>query len=95
MARHAGAVRGGIFEGEVQGGVVGAQDEVGGNEGGYWGLPGQGRSGIGGGRDEEGECAGGEGFCCGAGVKEGARGDGFCGEAGEAVALGRESATVG
>lgn len=95
VARHAGAVRSGIFEGEVQGGVVGAQDEVGGDEGGYWGLPGQGRSGVCGGRDEKGEGAGGKGFGCGASVEEGARGDGLGGEAGDAVALGRESADGG
>ncbi len=40
VARHAGAVWGGIFEGEVEGGVVGGQDEVGGDECGDWGLPG-------------------------------------------------------
>lgn len=42
--------------------------------------------------DEESEGAGGEGFGCGAGLKEGARGDGLCGEVGDAVALERESA---
>jgi len=44
-----------------------------------------------GGLDEEGEHAGGECFGCGAGVEEGSRGDGLCGEVGDAVALEWES----
>ncbi len=88
MARHAGAVGGGIFEGEVQGGIVCGHDEVGGDECGERGLPGQSRGGVAGELDEEGECTGGESLGSGTGVEEGARGDGLCREVGNAIPVG-------
>lgn len=42
VARHAGAVGGGVFEGGVEGGVIIWEEEVGADEGGYGGGPGEG-----------------------------------------------------